>query len=243
MRDIIRDLITSSARAEWLGEPLVGFADVNSDLIRELKKHTTPDHLMPEDILSGAKITVCYFLPFKKEFALTNLNSGSSQDDDAPSKTWVDMYIDTNNIIEKTNKALVSKINELGYSADYFKGGFDKERAVSVWSHRHVAQAAGLGTFGMNNLLITKKGSCGRFGSIVCDAPIKADEPLREELCLHKRGGSCAKCIERCKSGALTKNGFDRLGCFKVCTVNEELYGADVCGKCAVGIPCAFKGF
>ena len=51
---------------------------------------------------------------------------------------------------------------------------FDTEQLMSDWSHKHVAYIAGLGRFGTHHLLITAKGCCGRFGSIVTNAKIPA---------------------------------------------------------------------
>lgn len=116
------------------------------------------------------------------------------------------------------------------------------DQIKSNWSQRHIAYQCGLGTFGMNNMLIGKAGCCGRYNSIVAKLPLTVfDGPLQEEYCLYKRNGSCAKCISNCFSRALTKDGFDRQKCFEVCMINYQNYGVDVCGKCNTGIPCAHK--
>ena len=41
----------------------------------------------------------------------------------------------------------------------------------STWSERHVAYAAGLGTFGLSRGLITARGIAMRCGSVVTDLP------------------------------------------------------------------------
>ena len=76
---------------------------------------------------------------------------------------------------------------------------------------------ASLSTFGLNNMLITKKGCCGRINTIVTDLDVPPDRPMEEELCLYKRSGKCGLCTDRCPSGALTREGFDRERCFQVC--------------------------
>lgn len=40
---------------------------------------------------------------------------------------------------------------------------------MSEWSHRHAAYIAGLGIFGINNMLITNKGCVGRIPSFYED--------------------------------------------------------------------------
>ncbi|MDO5845024.1 MAG: hypothetical protein Q4Q53_07775 [Methanocorpusculum sp.] len=236
MRKSLEAVILKNAKADWLNSPIVCVADVNSPLIRNIRTHTFENHLMPEDILPTARVVISYFLPFRKEYALTN-----SEGID-PSEIWVRLYVDTNKIIEEVNLALVSKINELGYSADFFKGGFDENKIMSRWSQKHIAEAAGLGKFGVNNLLITKVGSCGRFGSVVSDIPVECDLPMTDELCLYKSKGKCGVCIKRCSVKALSLEGYNRKVCYERCLSNEIKYGADVCGKCAVNIPCAFFG-
>ncbi|HJJ77399.1 MAG TPA: hypothetical protein O0X78_02870, partial [Methanocorpusculum sp.] len=90
-----------------------------------------------------------------------------------------------------------------------------------------------------NNMLITRAGSMGRFGSVVTALKEKADLPMTEELCISKAGGGCLACVKRCPTGALSADGFDRNVCYFVCRKAEEELGADVCGKCAVCVPCA----
>lgn len=62
----------------------------------------------------------------------------------------------------------------------------DKEHIYSNWSQRHVGYIAGLGTFGLNNMLITDQGTCGRFYSLITNLPVEPDQPLQEERCLWK---------------------------------------------------------
>ncbi len=107
-------------------------------------------------------------------------------------------------------------------------------------------------------MLITKVGCCGRYNTIVTNLDVKADSPLKEELCLYKKNGSCGICVKHCPSGALTLDGYDRHKCYIVLRKNGELYtefgssytdesgddpnsvGSEVCGKCVVNTPCTF---
>jgi len=135
---------------------------------------------------------------------------------------------------------------------------FDQKTLKSNWSHRHFARAAGIGTFGVNNMLITKSGCCGRYSTIVTNLHIEPDAPLDDEYCLYKKNGSCGVCVKHCPSGALTLDGYDRHKCYTVLRKNAELYtefgssyidesgkmpnsvGSEVCGKCLVNTPCTF---
>ena len=237
MREEITDFIRNFVKdASHLREPLVGFADCSSPMFPALKNVVMPGHLMPADILADPKIIISYFLPFQKEVALSNVSGRSA------SNRWVECYVETNRLIASLNSALIEYLQDHGFRAAFAENAvhLDKEILMSCWSQRHVAEIAGLGKFGLNNLLITRVGSCGRFGSIVTDLPIVADRPEMEERCLYKLSGMCLKCVDNCPTGALTEDGFDRRVCFSLCQENEKRYGANVCGKCAVDIPCGF---
>ncbi len=232
--DIIRGITRD---ADWIREPVIGFADVASVKIRGLKVSVSESHLTPEEILPGATIVLSYFLPFTREAGACN------RDGDFPSQRWADLYNKTNALIAEINDALVSRLQAEGIPAAVPSGGFDTEQLISRWSQRHIAEAAGLGTFGLNNMLITPAGSMGRFGSVVTALKEPVDLPETAERCLAKAGGRCHVCISRCPSGALTDTGFDRHICYAVCSRAERELGADVCGKCAVELPCAVIPF
>jgi epoxyqueuosine reductase QueG len=67
-------------------------------------------------------------------------------------------------------------------------------------SHRHAAQAAGLGALGKSSLLITREyGNRVHLVSIVTDADLSADEVLDWEPC----PPGCTLCLRACPAGAL----------------------------------------
>lgn len=51
-------------------------------------------------------------------------------------------------------------------------------------------------------MLITKKGCCGRVGSVVTDIELMPTPRIDEEYCLYKNNGTCKKCIEKCVNSA-----------------------------------------
>ena len=219
-------------------EPIVGFADAKSAYIASLKTVVSPDHKLPEDYMENPNIVISYFIPFTKELADINIDVEGNM----AAQEWSDAYNLTNTMIADINQYVVDFLTEMGYRAVVPTGIiFDKERILSNWSQRHIAYAAGLGTFGINNMLISEKGCCGRYGSFVADIPVEPDSLVTEERCLYKKNGSCKKCVKNCFSGALTTEGFDRKKCYEICMLNDAKTGADVCGKCDINIPCAFK--
>jgi epoxyqueuosine reductase len=118
---------------------------------------------------------------------------------------------------------------------------------ASSWSERHAAHAAGLGTFGLCDGLITAKGKAIRAGSVVARISIQpTPRPYADHraYCLFYAEGSCGKCIDRCPAGAITKAGHDKEKCrahlvrsreYVKKTYRFEGYG---CGLCQVGVPC-----
>ncbi len=231
---------------KW-GVPIIGFADAG--VISECMPQLMPGHGLPEQAISGAKTVIAYFVPFLESMAQTNRAEGLA------SEEWAVAYEETNEMLGRINEHLIAVLNEKGHKAAVHpeSGNFDREELISKWSHRHIAYLAGLGTFGINNMLITEKGCCGRYSTIVTDLAIIPDSPMDEEKCLYKSNGSCGACMKKCPSGALTPQGFDRHKCYEICMKNAAVYtefgnsyastekvGSEVCGKCIAGMPCAF---
>ena len=234
-------------------KPLVGFADANHKDILNIRQATFEEHLMPSDVLENPTIIIAYFVPFTKDIADSNIEG------EYASEKWELAYEETNEMFPKLNDYIIEKIEDMGYKAAVCKvaGDFDNAILKSKWSHRHMARVAGLGTFGINNMLITEEGCCGRYFSIVTNLPVSPDEPLKEENCLYKKKKSCGVCVKQCFSGALSFDNYDRFKCYEVCCTNKDNYeklysnkkhekgkpkgGSEVCGKCVVNLPCSFK--
>lgn len=82
---------------------------------------------------------------------------------------------------------------------DALKDGLEKPtRAGAPLSFRHAAVAAGLATFGANNLALHPVfGPRVRFNAVVTDCEFDHyDTPLKEQVCLYDKG--CRACIETC---------------------------------------------
>lgn len=248
------DANLQNGTAIW-GVPLVGFADATHPYILALKKVISPSHSMPTDVVDDASIILAYYVPFTKELAKTN-----SKNERLASPEWALAYEQTNAMFDSLNTHLIECLKSIGYKAAVSKETltFDRKRLISNWSHRHIAFAAGLGTFGLNNMLITRSGCCGRYFTIVTNLDVDPDEPLKEELCLYKKNGSCGICVNNCPAEALRFEGYDRQKCYSLLRENAEIYtqfgnsyvddtnvnaekeGSEVCGKCVTASPCAF---
>lgn len=256
---MIRDYILEYEKKDGISTrwrtPLVGFADVRHPDILKLKETIAESHKLPSEVLASAKIVISYFVPFTEALADTNRKEGEEA-----SPEWAQAYEETNTMFCLMNDSVVERLKRMGYEAAVSPEAFtfDQKKLISNWSQRHYAKAAGLGTFGINNMLITKIGCCGRYGSIVTSLDVEPDKQMEEEYCILKKTGRCGVCISRCPSGALTLEGFDRDRCYRVLRYNAKRYtgfgssyydetgmqsnsiGSEVCGKCTTNVPCAF---
>jgi epoxyqueuosine reductase len=142
-----------------------------------------------------------------------------------------------NSLIDSVLEGVERFFRERGFRAvsgvrsptyEIFVGG-EPYRAVSTWSERHVAFAAGLGTFSLQRALITEVGCNVRLGSVVTDAPLAQTARGGDDAfanCPYLAGGTCGDCIGRCPAGAITEAGHDKQTCRRyVHAVGQEIQG------------------
>ncbi len=220
--------------------PLLGVAAADDGCFIEFQKpEIVGAHFMlPEGWLPGAKSVISYFLPFTKEIRKSNRGPGM------PSAEWIAARIDGETFNGVVRAYLVELIRALGAQA--VSPGLDPrhkvEDRVSNWSERHVAYAAGLGTFGLHRALITQKGSAGRFGSVITTLPLA---PTRRaytsyyEYCLYLTRGTCGACMKRCPPHAITRAGKDHSVCNDyLAEILPQYAPRSACAKCNCGVPC-----
>ncbi len=246
MDQFIRKIIADFAAQKRPGDeiywkkPLVAYASADDPLFASLKIRISPTHALPRDFLAEAQTVITYFLPFKDDVVDSNIAGRFS------SRTWAVAYIETNRLIGVINQHLQEQLIAHGYKAVFVPAihNFNKKTLLSDWSHRSAAYIAGLGTFGLNHMLITESGCCGRVGSLVTDLKLTPTPRYNRELCLHKAEGSCGRCAEKCVNDALSIEGLGKHKCYEMCLINAGRLSdlesiADVCGKCLVGVPCS----
>ena len=232
---------------DW-GDPIVGFAAADSPYIQKLPELISSTHGLPQQVMADARLVIAYYVPFTRALAVSN-NTGTEY----ASEQWALAYEQTNEMFGRLNSYIIDRLTECGYKGAVHPaaGTFDHRNLISDWSFRHFAYAAGLGTFGLNNMLITPKGCCGRYNTIITNLDAEPDRPMQQELCLYKRNKSCGICMRNCPAKAITESDYDRHKCYEVLSRNAKLYktascsyegssGSEVCGKCVTGSPCAF---
>jgi epoxyqueuosine reductase QueG len=185
---------------------------------------------------------VSFFLPFARWVLEAN-----ARHNEQVAREWAVAYVETNALIGHITAHLIEALTERGIraAAEPATHNFDPVTLVSRWSHKSVAVIAGLGSFGLHQMVITDAGCVGRFGSLVLDAELPVEPVVPRERCLYFHDGSCLECVQRCPIDALDANQpLDKQRCYQrllgVARTYEGLGTADVCGKCAIG-PCSFE--
>ena len=242
-REIVQVIRHSVANADTVTEyrgPLVGSARADDARFRGLRPEVSPIHLMPEDLVPNARTVVSFFLPFAQWVVEAN-----ARERETVAREWAVAYVETNALIGRISTELAEALAKRGIKAGVVPAthNFDEETLHSGWSHKSVAVIAGLGSFGLHQMVITDAGCAGRFGSLVLDAEIPVKEPEPKERCLAFYDGSCLECVASCPASALdASQPLDKHRCHEhlhgVARSYEALGMVDCCGKCAIG-PCS----
>jgi len=234
----IRHVVDMANTITHFRMPLVGYASADDPDFAILQRTVHPTHKLPRDLLYSARSIVSFFLPFEEHVVRAN-----AQDEERVAREWVVAYNETNTLIERITSELIRRLSERGIESvsDPPTGNFDRDTLVSPWSHKSVAVIAGLGSFGLHQLVITDLGCAGRFGSLVVDVDLPIRKATPKERCVYFVDGSCLECVLRCPAGALDPvDGLDKQLCWERCQRNaaklKEMGSATVCGKCAVGV-------
>lgn len=240
---IIADTVAELGRPDLFRHPLVGFSSAQDARYAELKTLIGPWHLLPTELLPSAKSVISYFVPFTKSVV------SQPKTTEHGAALWAEAYQEINEHFNKVNDALVKYLKDEGHAAKTIKAThtYSPEDLQSMWSHRSAAAIAGLGTFGANRLLITEKGSGGRFCTVITSAVFEPNSTAPEEKCLYIKNKTCGLCLRICPVKALDGERVDKFACQRELNKNEalllettELKSADACGKCISVCPMGY---
>jgi len=242
--------------------PLVGLSRADDPMWERIVTQIGPPHWRPDQAFALA-------FPQKpaaaRELAIVSWilpQTKATRDDhrrskDRPSRRWSLARHYGEQVNERLRRRIVEILTSQGLDAvapvllpEWDYGRSATAGIASNWSERHAAFAAGLGTFGLSDGLITARGKAVRVGSVL----VRADWPAtprpygddHRAYCLHFSTGRCDVCARRCPAGAIGPDGHDKEACkayIRSVTapfVAAEQLGFPVnsCGLCQTGVPC-----
>ncbi len=247
-----------SGEAAW-DTPLIGFASGADPIFDQYKEVVGPFHwtplevyrmAFPDDTIQAENLRVISWILPQTEATKQDNRKQTTY----PAERWARSRIFGENFNRALRTNVSKTLNSAGYSAvapvDLALWAVKDSAAyvwASTWSERHAAYAAGLGTFGLCDGLITPIGKAMRTGSIVAQIELPVTKrPYTDHhaYCLFYSHGTCGKCIDRCPVGALSPAGHDKQKCSAHLKDTRryvnEVYGFDGygCGLCQTGVPC-----
>jgi epoxyqueuosine reductase QueG len=267
IKNLIRDFITTSpynTMGNKTGEPawddaLVGFASGADSIWQQYKEYVGAFHWTPWEVFNqhcseesaGAEelTVVSWVLPQRDVVRKANRRAKKY-----PSEEWARIRVYGEEFNVALRRHVSESLKQVGHvsiapilASNWTRVNSERFSYASSWSERHAAHAAGLGTFGLCDGLITAKGKALRVGSVVAKISIQpTPRPYSDHrsYCLFFAKGTCGKCIDRCPVRAITESGHDKNKCrqhvrqskaYVRKTYKFEGYG---CGLCQVGVPC-----
>lgn len=240
-------------------QPIVGYSNGGDPLYEFYRKdigsfYVTPvefmRHAYPNQDFKLDELTVIsWILP-----QTTATRTDQRNETEWPCERWARTRIFGEEVNDELRRHLVKALLDVGVEAVapmlsplWHRATSEKYGFASTWSERHAAYAAGLGTFGLSDGLITSKGKAHRAGSVIANiavSPTKRPYKDHHAYCLFYAKGTCGACIKKCPARAITERGHDKEKCStyldRTHTYVETHYGFKGygCGLCQVGVPC-----
>lgn len=186
-----------------------------------------PEAFRPAAVFPGTRSVIVLGLPVSLPVV-----------DTAPSIWYHELYRTINTELDSLGYRLATFLSEKGYPSVWIpRDGYGsieilKEKPVTFFSHRHAAYCAGLGNFGLNNMLLTPEyGPRVRFVSVLTSAELPADPVVEDPLCTR-----CMRCVKACPVHAVKEGGYPQeLTDKNTCAIrSEELLRRSLspCGCC-----------
>lgn len=243
IENIVDEQVAALNRPDLFRKPIVSYSSADDSRYIDLKRLIGAWHAHPTELLPNAKSVISYFIPFTKEVI--------EQPKRVPYGSWLwsEAYQETNRHFNNVNKAISGYLIDEGYSTKMIPSthNYDPKDLKCFWSHRSAAVIAGLGSFGINRLVITEKGSGGRFCSVITSATLTTNKQPVDTRCLYIKKGVCGLCLKTCPVQALAPNAINKFACQDrlneheaIIKASTNLQNADTCGKCISVCPFAY---
>jgi epoxyqueuosine reductase len=206
--------------AKSLGADLVGIASADSEYLKDNKAGL-------ETILPGCKALVVIAKRLNGD-AISSRNTKLAQYDTICTYQELDFIMHKVTwYLKETDYRAVSIPPNMPIDFSQEKRGMYGEV-----NQKCAAAAAGLGNIGINRLFLSPEfGPFLRMGSILTNADLKADEPLKERICTR-----CMECVKKCPAGAIGEDGsLDLNKCMRI-SLQYGLPGVVRFGMKAIGM-------
>jgi epoxyqueuosine reductase QueG len=228
--------------------PIFAFGSADDEIYNDYKACDIigENFMPPHEWLESANTVISFFLPYTQE-----VKDANSKNFDWPADEWLYARYEGQQFMVKLTQYLQSLLTDAG--AANVAPALDKRFEVfeirdasgeivskfySNWSERHAAYACGLGTFGISKGLITPKGTCGRFGSVITEFDFPKTQ--RKYSDVYEYCSKCGMCAENCPVNSISKEAAknDSLCSIFVDKTREICKPRYGCGKCQVKVPC-----
>lgn len=186
-------------KCSHLGIPMVGFAPVERwenppEELPQQFSNWIPSEFWPQSIYPEARSVVVIGLPVQLPIVET-----------APSIYYHELYETVNSLLDEKAYEIANFLTLNGYpSISLPRDGYGDievllKKPLSFFSHKHAAYLAGLGSFGLNNVLLTPEwGPRVRFTSIFTTLRLEGTPITGDDLCTR-----CLSCAENCPVAAI----------------------------------------
>ena len=203
--------------------PLIGVARGDDLIFNKYKEIISPKHLTPKEVWNISKLPdiensslriLSIICPFTNQIREESIKAKRMPAEIySIGRNYANAF--KTDIMKQTieffqNKGFQATAGMLSEGFNIYRGFF------SSWSERHIAFAAGLGTFSLHEGLISEVGCNIRICSIISNAPLevtprKSDDPYTN--CLYYSKGICRECEKKCPAEAINENGHDKKKC------------------------------
>ncbi len=204
------------------GIDLVGVAD-----IRGTKDHF---HQLPGALLDQLPLAIVIGLRLSPG-VLASVETG-------PTLVYYHHYRQVNSALDQAALKIAHEITASGHLAVPIAASqlVDWDKQIGHVSHKALAERAGMGWRGRNNLFVTERfGAQVRLAAILTDMLLEPGQPVKSGC------GSCRRCISVCPANAIKEDAkdFDGAACYSQIRrfVKTLRLGQNICGLCVRACP------